>query len=80
MVYKPRKDNTVADGLSRWAYPAGLADDTDFLGSDADQKGVMKQERELKEREEKFRTSGLETHKSSWIQDFSMPSLPLGLS
>ena len=52
VVYKPGKDNTVADGLSRWAYPAGLADDTNFHGSDADQKGVMKQERELKEKEE----------------------------
>ena len=30
-----------------------LADDTNFHGGDADQKGVMKQERELKEREEK---------------------------
>ena len=54
VVYKPGKDNTVADGLSRWAYPAGLADDTDFHGSDADQKGVMKQECELKEREDNF--------------------------
>ena len=54
MVYKPGKDNIVADGLSRWAYPAGLADDTHFHGSDADQKGVMKQERELKEGEETF--------------------------
>ena len=53
MVYKPGKDNTVADELFRWAYPAGLADDTNLQGSDADQKGVMKQERELKEREEK---------------------------
>ena len=48
------KDNTVADGLSQWAYSAGLADDTNSNGSDADQKGVMKQERELKEREETF--------------------------
>ena len=54
VVYKPSKDNTVTDGLSRWAYPAGLADDTNFHGSDGDQKGVMKQERELKEREEKY--------------------------
>ena len=52
VVYKPGKDNTVADGLSWWAYLAGLADDTNFHGSDADQKGVMKEERELKEREE----------------------------
>ena len=54
VVYKPGKDNTVADGLSRWAYPAKSADDTNSQGSDADQKGVMKQERELKEREAKF--------------------------
>ena len=54
VVYKTGKDNTVADGLTRWAYPAGLADDTNFHGSDADQKGVMKQKRELKEREEIF--------------------------
>ena len=53
VVYKPGKDNTVADGLSRWAYPAQSADDTNFHGSAADQKGLMKQERELKEREEK---------------------------
>ena len=46
VVYKPGKDNTFADGLSRWA------DDTNFHGSDADQKGVMKQERGLREREE----------------------------
>ena len=36
VVYKPGKDNTVADGLSPWAYPAGLADDTNFHGADAD--------------------------------------------
>ena len=53
VVHKPSKDNTVGGGLSRWAYPAGLADDTNFHGSDADQKKVMKQECELKEREEK---------------------------
>ena len=54
LVYKPDKDNTVADGLSRWAYPAGLSDDTNCHSSDADQKGVMKPERELKESEENF--------------------------
>ena len=52
VVYKPGKDNSVADGSSWWVYPAGLADDTNFDGSDAGQKGVMKQERELKRREE----------------------------
>ena len=56
VVYTPGKDNTVADGLSQWAYQAGLADDTNSNASDADQKGVMKQERELKEREETFLT------------------------
>ena len=50
-MYKPSKDNTVADGLYQWPYPAGLADDTNFQGTDADQKGAMKQERDLKERE-----------------------------
>ena len=54
VVYKPGKDNTVADGLCWWTYPVGLADAAIFDGSDADQKGVMKQERELKEREETF--------------------------
>ena len=28
VVYKPGKDNSVADGVSRWAYPARLAEDT----------------------------------------------------
>ena len=56
VVYKPSKDNTVADGLSRWAYLARLADDTNFHGSDADQEGVMKLERDLKKREEKILT------------------------
>ena len=54
MVYKPGKDNTVAERLSRLAYLAGLADDTHVHGSDANQKGVMKQEGDLKEREETF--------------------------
>ena len=39
VVYKPGKDNDVADGMSRRAYPAGLADDTKFHGSDADVQG-----------------------------------------
>ena len=39
VVYKPGKDNDVPDGMSRWAYPAGLADDTTFHGLDADLKG-----------------------------------------
>ena len=52
MLYKPGKDNTVADGLFSWACPARLEDDTNFHDSDADQKEIMKQERDLKERGE----------------------------
>ena len=54
VVYKLGKDNTIAEGLSRRAYLAAVADDSNFHGSDADQKGVIKQERELKETEEKL--------------------------
>ena len=35
VVYKPGKDNDVADRMSRRAYTAGLADHTNFYGSDA---------------------------------------------
>ena len=52
MAYKPGKDNTVTDALARWAYPARLAEDTNFHGSDADQKVVITRERDLKEGEE----------------------------
>ena len=54
VVYKPGPDNQVADGLSRWAYPAGLAEDSTFHGSESDLEGVQRQERELLEREEQF--------------------------
>ena len=39
VVYKPGKDNDVADTMSWWGYPVGLVDDTNFHGSDADLKG-----------------------------------------
>ena len=32
VVYKPGVANDAADGMSHWAYPARLADDTDFHG------------------------------------------------
>ena len=80
MVYKPGQDNIVADGLSWWAYPAGLADDTNFHGSEADQKGVMKQGRGLKEREEAFSAQRARDTQVQLVQDLSMPSLPWGLS
>ena len=42
VVYKPGVENDVADGMSRRAYPAGLVDDTNFHGSDADLEGVTR--------------------------------------
>ena len=39
VVDKPGKDNDVTDVMNRWAYPVGLADDTNFQGSDAAVKG-----------------------------------------
>ena len=50
VVYKPGKKNDVADGMSRWAYPAGLVDDTNFHGSDADFKGYEDWEAQAKGR------------------------------
>ena len=48
VVYKPGKDNDIADGMSRSAYPAGLADDTNFHYSDADLKGYEEWEAQEK--------------------------------
>ena len=39
VVSKLGKENDFPDWMSRWAYPTGLADDTDFLRSDANLKG-----------------------------------------
>ena len=39
IFYKQGEQNEAADALSRWAYPAGLAQDTNFHGSDADLEG-----------------------------------------
>ena len=50
VVYSPVKDKDVADGMSRWAYPAGLADDTSFHGSGADLKGYEDWEAQEKTR------------------------------
>ena len=40
VVYKPGVENDAAVGMSRWAYLAGLADETNFHSSDADLEGV----------------------------------------
>ena len=44
VVYKPGKDIVAADALSRRAYTAGVAADTNFHGSDADLKEVLEWE------------------------------------
>ena len=43
VAYVPGKDNTVADALSRWAYPASKAlQDVSFHGSEQDEKEMEK--------------------------------------
>ena len=43
--YRPGDENDGADALSRWAYPAGVAQDTNFHGSTADMEGWGQAER-----------------------------------
>ena len=57
VVYKPGAENNAADRMSRWAYPARLADHRNFHGSEADLEGVTKWE-----------ASGRERSNSSWQQ------------
>ena len=40
VLYKPGVENDAADRMSRWAYPARMADDTNLHGSDTDLEGV----------------------------------------
>ena len=47
--YTPGPENHVEDALSRWAYPAGTAQDTNFHGGDADLAGWQKEERKKRE-------------------------------
>ena len=50
--YYPGDKNVLADTMSRWAYPAGVAQDTDFHGSDADLHGWNEAEQqECRERQ-----------------------------
>ena len=48
--YRPGEDNEGADALSRWAYPAGEAQDTNFHGGDADLLGWTEAERAERDR------------------------------
>ena len=47
-------ENYGADGMSRWAYRAGWADDTNLHGSDADLEGVTQWEASEREEEQQL--------------------------
>ena len=52
VVYKPGVEKDAADGMSRWAWPAGLAYDTNFHCSDADLEGVTQWDASEREKEQ----------------------------
>ena len=54
VVYKPGVEKDAADRMSRWAYTAGLAADTDFHGSDANLEGVTLSEASEREKEQQL--------------------------
>ena len=56
VVYKPGVQNDAADRMSRWAYPAGLADDTNCHGSDACLEGVSQWEASERQEEQQLIT------------------------
>ena len=52
--YIPGKDNVAADAMSRWAYPAGSAEDVTFHGGvqdELDVEGMLEREKELEYQE-----------------------------
>ena len=47
-------ENDAAEGMSRWAYQARLADDTNLHGSDTDLEGVTQSEASEREKEQQL--------------------------
>ena len=54
VVYKLGVENDAADGLSRWAYQAGLANGTNFQGSDANLEGITQWEASERKKEQRL--------------------------
>ena len=66
VVYEPGVENDAADGMSGWAYPAGLTDDTNFHGYDTDLAVVTQWEASSREEEQKLITAK-QYHAKFWM-------------
>ena len=54
VFYRPGVENDATDRMSHWAYPAGLVDDTNFHGWDADLEGVTQWEASEREKQQQL--------------------------